>query len=95
MVAVTLLSENYFNKVVSGERRLWIIGSVLFFFIMLFIAWFLTTHFVAPIYKVLANIREDRPIDEYHSGITELDDLAEYIQNKAKENEQRELPPNI
>ena len=69
--------------------------SVLFFFIMLFIAWFLTTHFVAPIYKVLANIREDRPIDEYHSGITELDDLAEYIQNKAKENEQRELPPNI
>ena len=95
LAAVTILPENYYNKVVSGERKIWILGSALFFLLLLSMAWLFTRYFMAPIYSVLTNLREDKPMEEYHSGITELDDLARYIQEKAKEQEHRELPPNI
>lgn len=92
---VTLLSKKNYQSIVSAERRVWILGFLVFFLIVLLLSWVLTKYFVAPISRVLTDIREDVPIEGYHSGISELDELVEFIQYKEKENNQRELPPNV
>lgn len=81
IATVTLLSENDFNKVVSRERKVWLISFFLFFFFLLFLSRFFIRNLSALILKGIFDPGED------FSAADE--------QDKVNEKERRELPPDI
>ena len=92
---VTLISREKYESIISNERKIWIFGSLVVVLILLLLWWIHTRYFVMPISRVIRDIREDVPLEDYHSGISELDELVEFIQCKEKENNQSALPPNV
>ena len=78
-----------------AERRILLLGFLVFFLILLFLFRLFTKQFLEPISRVLTGIPEDVPMEGYHSGISELDELVEFIQYKEKEKNQGTLPPDM
>lgn len=95
LAAVTLISETNYQDAVIRERAAWIIGSLLFLLAMLLLSWLLTRHFVTPIAQFLEVVRKELPLEGQRSGISEIDELVDYIQAKAQSQSESELPPNI
>lgn len=95
VVAMTLISETSYQNEVSRERVIWITGSLLFLLAMLLLSWLLTRHFVTPIAQLLEVVRKELPLEGQRSGISEIDELVDYIQAKAQSQSEGELPPNI
>ena len=95
MVVVTLLSKDGFQDAISRERRVWIMISLVFLVIMLAVSWFMSRHFMIPISRLSEAIREEKPINGEHCGISEIDELVDYIQNISQVQNDKGLPPNI
>lgn len=95
LVAVTLLPEESFRNTVSGERRIWIVISLVFLVVMLVIALFMSRHFMTPIARLSMAVRQKEPLYGEHCGISEIDELVDYIQNISQVQNDKGLPPNI
>lgn len=48
-----------------------------------------------PISRLSEAIREEKPINGEHCGISEIDELVDYIQNISQVQNDKGLPPNI
>ena len=93
--AVTLIPAGGYQASAAGVRAGWIIGSLAFLLIMLILSWLLTRHFITPIDQLMVAVRQELPLEDQHSGISEVDELIAYIQSKAQNQAEGELPPSI
>ncbi len=94
LVAVTLISADAYERIAAGTRAAWIIGSLSFLLVMLLLSHFLSKRFTTPITQLLSAVQAETPPD-VRSGISEIDQLADYIRMKAKTAPGTAMPPNI
>ena len=97
LAVLTLISEANYEKLTADNRRNWIIGTLLFIFLLLIISVSMSRRFVKPILRSLKALQEDTLTDGSLSGISEVDALVDFMQTKrnTEKLETGGIPPNI
>lgn len=95
MYVATLVSENGYAASVF-QSRLILTGTFLALLVLtIVLSVFLSRRFVRPIEASLSALKAEEEGEFLMSGILEIDELIAYLRNKAQEQEEAELPPNI
>lgn len=96
LAAVTMVPEGSYQRYAASVRRSWIIGSLIFLLAMLVVAVTLSHRFAKPIARSLAAIQDPDTAEFPRSGISEIDQLAEYLRSRpAAALSEEALPPGI
>ena len=97
LAVLTLISEANYEKLTADNRRNWIIGTLLFIFLLLIISVSMSRRFVKPILRSLKALQEDTLTDGSLSGISEVDALVDFMQTKrnTEKLETGGIPPDI
>ena len=96
-VAILIPQESY-AAYTAGVQQTWIIAALGLLLVLLALSFFLSRRFVRPITDSLKRFQQaEGPEQGMSSGISELDELAEFLNARARNQrlEQGELPPNI
>ena len=96
-VAILIPQESY-AAYTAGVQQTWIIAALGLLLVLLALSSFLSRRFVRPITDSLKRFQQaEGPEQGMSSGISELDELAEFLNARARNQrlEQGELPPNI
>ncbi|MGO5024289.1 response regulator transcription factor [Lawsonibacter sp. LCP25S3_G6] len=96
-VAILIPQESY-AAYTAGVQKTWIIAALGLLLVLLALSFFLSRRFVRPITDSLKRFQQaEGPEQGMSSGISELDELAEFLNARARNQrlEQGELPPNI
>ena len=96
-VAILIPQESY-AAYTAGVQQTWIIAAFGLLLTLLTLSFFLSRRFVRPITDSLKRFQQaEGPEQGMSSGISELDELAEFLNARAwnQRLEQGELPPNI
>ena len=95
LYAVTLVPEAAYLRAVSLERTLWMLGAVVVLGILLALSIYLSRSFAQPISQSLESIRNEGPLRKGCSGVSELDELFDFIQAKMQAMGGSQLPSTI
>ena len=93
-----LIPQDSYATYIADVQRTWIIAALGLLVVLLALSFFLARRFVRPITDSLKRFQqEDLPEQVLSSGISEVDELAEFLNARARNQrlEQGELPPNI
>ena len=96
--AAILIPQDSYAAYTAEVQRTWIIAALGLMLALLALAFFLARRFVRPITDSLKRFQqEELPEQGMSSGISEVDELAEFLNARARNQrlEQGELPPNI
>lgn len=96
--AAILIPQESYAAYTAEVQRTWIIAALGLLLALLALSFFLARRFVRPITDSLKRFQqEELPEQGMSSGISELDELAEFLNARARNQrlEQGELPPNI
>lgn len=85
MAAVILVSKAGFDLHVMESRMAWVTVSLIFLVLMLAMAIVLSYKFVKPITASLKAIREEEPLEDRYSGISEVDELLSFLREREGE----------
>ena len=92
---MTLISEKNYRKESEKERVIWMTGLGLVLISMIILSRILSRQFVTPINQMIQVVRDELPLDGKSSGISEIDELVEYFSQKAQNQKDYQLPPNV
>lgn len=92
---VTLLPEEGFREAARSDRMGWVIGTLLFFLAVLALSVVLSRRFVRPISRSLAAIQSKETEEAQRSGISEIDALISFLQDKTDRRKETALPDDI
>ena len=95
LYAVTLVPQDDYLRVYTLQRAFWIIGSILIFAILLVLSIYLSQSFTRPISQSLESIQKGDPLLKESSGVSEIDELFDFIQTKMQTMSGSQLPSNI
>ena len=93
-----LISQDSYTAYTADVRKNWIFAAVGLLLILLLFSLFLARKFVRPITDSLKGFQQEDILEQgISSGISEVDELAEFLNARARHKrlEQGELPPNI
>ncbi|MGO5116438.1 response regulator transcription factor [Candidatus Avoscillospira sp. LCP25S3_F1] len=93
-----LIPQDSYAAYTADVQRTWIIAALGLLLALLALSFFLARRFVRPITDSLKRFQqEELPEQGLSSGISEVDELAEFLNARARNQrlEQGELPPNI
>lgn len=96
--AAILIPQESYAAYTAEVQRTWIIAALGLLLALLALSFFLARRFVRPITDSLKRFQqEELPESGMFSGISEVDELAEFLNARARNQrlEQGELPPNI
>lgn len=96
-IAIMIPQDSY-AAYTSDVQKTWIIAALGLLLVLLALSFFLARKFVRPIINSLKRFQqEELPGQGMFSGISEVDELAEFLNARARNQqlEQGELPPNI
>ena len=96
--AAILIPQESYAAYTAEVQRTWIIAALGLLLALLALSFFLARRFVRPITDSLKRFQqEELPEQGLSSGISEVDELAEFLNARARNQrlEQGELPPNI
>ena len=96
--AAILLPQDSYAAYTAEVQRIWILAALGLLVVLLALSFFLARRFVRPITDSLKRFQqEELPEQGLSSGISEVDELAEFLNARARNQrlEQGELPPNI
>ena len=96
--AAILIPQDSYAAYTAEVQRTWIIAALGLLLGLLALSFFLARRFVRPITDSLKRFQqEELPEQGLSSGISEVDELAEFLNARARNQrlEQGELPPNI
>ena len=96
-VAIMIPQDSY-AAYTAEVQRTWVIAALGLLMVLLAISFFLARRFVRPITDSLKRFQQEGlPEQGLSSGISEVDELAEFLNARARNQrlEQGELPPNI
>lgn len=96
--AAILIPQDSYAAYTAEVQRTWIIAAMGLLVLLLAFSFFLARRFVRPITDSLKRFQqEELPEQGLSSGISEVDELAEFLNARARNQrlEQGELPPNI
>lgn len=95
LYAVTLVPEAAYLRAASLERVLWMLGVVVVLGILLALSIYLSHSFAQPISQSLESIRNEGPLRKGCSGVSEIDELFDFIQAKMQAMGGSQLPSTI
>ena len=93
-----LIPQDSYAAYTAEIQKTWIIAALGLLVVLLALSFFLARRFVRPITDSLKRFQqEELPEQGLSSGISEVDELAEFLNARARNQrlEQGELPPNI
>ena len=93
-----LIPQDSYAAYTSDVQKAWVIAALGLLLVLLAFSFFLARRFVRPITDSLKRFQqEELPEQGMSSGISEVDELAEFLNARARNQrlEQGELPPNI
>ena len=96
--AAILIPQDSYAAYTAEIQKTWIIAALGLLLVLLALSFFLARRFVRPITDSLKRFQqEELPEQGLSSGISEVDELAEFLNARARNQwlEQGELPPNI
>ena len=96
--AAILIPQDSYAAYTAEIQKTWIIAALALLVVLLALSFFLSRRFVRPITDSLKRFQQaEWPEQGMSSGISELDELAEFLNARARNQrlEQGELPPNI
>ena len=96
--AAILIPQDSYAAYTAEVQRTWILAALGLLVVLLALSFFLARRFVRPITDSLKRFQqEELPEQSLSSGISEVDELAEFLSARARNQrlEQGELPPNI
>lgn len=96
--AAILIPQDSYAAYTAEIQKTWIIAALGLLVVLLAISFFLARRFVRPITDSLKRFQQEGlPEQGLSSGISEVDELAEFLNARARNQrlEQGELPPNI
>ena len=95
MYAVTLLPQHPYLRTRALGQIFWVLGTCLVVAILLLLSVYLSSSFVQPISRSLALLQNGDPLHSECSGVSEIDELFEFIQTKIQTAGGSQLPSNI
>ena len=96
--AAILIPQESYAAYKARVQRIWVVVILGLFLTLLVLSFFLIRRFVRPITHSLKLFQQEELLEQgMSSGISEVDELAEFLNTKARNQrlEQGELPPNI
>lgn len=96
--AAILIPQESYAAYKARVQRIWVVVILGLFLTLLVLSFFLIRRFVQPITHSLKMFQQEELLEQgMSSGISEVDELAEFLNTKARNQrlEQGELPPNI
>ena len=93
-----LIPQDSYAAYTADVQRAWVIAALGLLLVLLALSFFLARRFVRPITDSLKRFQQEGlPEQGLSSGISEVDELAEFLNARARNQrlEQGELPPNI
>ena len=96
--AAILIPQDSYAAYTAGVQKTWVIAALGLLLALLALSFFLSRRFVRPITDSLKRFQlEEMPEPGIYSGISEVDELAEFLHARARNQrlEQGDLPPNI
>lgn len=95
LYAVTLVPQDPYLRASALRRAFWIIGTVAILAVLLLLSTCLSRSFAQPISKSLELIRNEGGVCRECSGVTEIDELFDFIGTKLQAAGRPQLPSNI
>lgn len=95
LYAVTLVPEAAYLRAASLERVLWMLGAVVVLGILLALSIYFSRSFAQPLSQSLESIRNEGPLRKGCSGVSEIDELFDFIQAKMQTAGGLQLPPAV
>ena len=95
MYAVTLVPQHPYLRTRALGQIFWVLGTCLVVAILLLLSVYLSSSFVQPISRSLALLQNGDPLHSECSGVSEIDELFEFIQTKIQTAGGSQLPSNI
>lgn len=95
LYAVTLVPQDPYLRASALRRAFWIIGTVAILAVLLLLSTCLSRSFAQPISKSLELIRNEGVLCRECSGVTEIDELFDFIGTKLQAAGRPQLPSNI
>ena len=95
LYAVTLVPQDPYLRASALRRAFWIIGTVAILAVLLIFSTCLSRSFAQPISKSLELIRNEGVLCRECSGVTEIDELFDFIGTKLQAAGRPQLPSNI
>lgn len=96
-VAILIPQDSYIAYTAEVQKT-WISAALILLIVLLAFSFFMARKFVRPIIQSLKQFQQEEMLElEMHTGISEVDELAEFLNARARNQrlEQGELPPNI
>ena len=96
--AAILIPQDSYAAYTADVQKTWVIAALGLLLALLALSFFLSRRFVRPITDSLKRFQlEEMPEPGIYSGISEVDELAEFLHARARNQrlEQGDLPPNI
>ena len=93
-----LIPQDSYAAYTADVQKAWVIAALGLLLVLLAFSFFLARRFVRPITDSLKRFQQEGlPEQDLSSGISEVDELAEFLNARARNQrlEQGELPPNI
>lgn len=95
LYAVTLIPQNAYIRASTLERLFWMFGIIITVIILLILSVYFSRSFAQPISESLESIRNEQPLRKGCTGVSEIDELFDFIQTKMQTMNSSQLPPNI
>lgn len=95
LYAVTLIPQDAYLRASALQWVFWIIGAVVILAILLTLSLYLSRSFAQPISQSLELIRNEGPLRRECSGVSEIDELFDFIQTKMETMGSSQLPSSI
>lgn len=97
LAVVTLVPESGYRSITASQQLIWVTVSAVFLLAALAAALLLSRHFSQPIVKSLKLLQqEDTALTGHSSGISEIDELVEFLSRQPQTKFSPEtLPPEI
>ena len=95
LYAVTLIPQDAFVRAHTFQWLFGIFGGIVIFAVLLILSAYLSQSFAQPISHSLELIRNEGPLHKESSGVSEIDELFDFIQAKRQSERSAQLPSNV
>ena len=95
LYAVTLIPQDAFVRAHTFQWLFGILGGIVIFAVLLILSAYLSQSFAQPISHSLELIRNEGPLHKESSGVSEIDELFDFIQAKRQSEGSAQLPSNV
>ena len=95
LYAVTLIPQDAYLHACALKRDIWLIGFIVILAMLTVLSVHLSRSSAQPISQGLELIRSEGPIHKGSTGVSEIDELFEFLQTKMQSANGSQLPSNI